>query len=283
MNCKNCGTPLMGMEHACPVCGAPLPTTPPQQVAQPAMPGVPMPEQLASQPPQMMPGGAPPAGLPAEQAPQPEPKKGNNIFAILLLLVAFAAIGVGVFLAMTDEEEKQAPAEEKTPAEETTPAEEVPTNTMNYAGYSFTAPEGYTVSLQGENGLVIKGISTIYTVLVDYTSGYDYYKQEFQKQTMAPTEVKTIGEKEYVLCTVKDATEAVASEYMTLAGEKSTFVGLVVKANYTAATEADLQVLNQVLTSAIKQTEITPGAAEDAGKTEIVNYISKFNKDNFTF
>ena len=145
MKCKNCGTPLMGMEHACPVCGAPLPTTPPQPGAVPPMvPGQVMPEQLASQPPQMMPGGSAPAGLPVEQAPAPEPKKGNNVFAILLLLVAFAAIGVGVFLAMTDTKEETKPADNNQTEEQPVdnPSGGETTGGVNYAGYSFTVPEG---------------------------------------------------------------------------------------------------------------------------------------------
>lgn len=284
MNCKNCGTPLMGMEHACPVCGAPLPTNTPQ-TQQPAMPGgVPMPEQLASQPPQMMPGGAPPAGLPTEEpAPAPEPKKGNNMFAILLLLVAFAAIGVGVFLALTDDEEK-APKEDNTQVEEETTTDDTSTtsNAMNYAGYSFTIPDGYSAALEGEHGLVIRGTEAIYSILVDYTKGYDYYKQEFQKQTTAPTEVVTASDKEYVLCTLTDG-EQHASEYMTQASETSTFAGLIVRSDYTAATANDLNVINQVLTSALKQTDVTPGSEEDAGKEQIVNYIPRFKAADFAF
>ncbi len=280
MNCKNCGTPLMGMEHACPVCGAPLPTTPPQPNQQPVTPGVPMPEQLASQPPQMMPGGAPPAGLPQEAEPAPEPKKGNNIFAILLLLVAFAAIGVGVFLALTDEEEPK----QETQTEEQTNNEETPaaSNTMNYAGYSFTIPDGYTASVDAAHGLYIRGADTIYTILIDYTKGYDYYKQEFQKQTTAPTEVVTAAEKEYVLCTLTDG-ETHASEYMTQASETSAFAGLVVKNGYAAATVEDLGTINQILTTAVKQTDVAAGSEEDAGKEQIVNYIPKFKSADFAF
>ena len=281
MNCKNCGTPLMGMEHACPVCGAPLPTNTPQPNQQPAMPGVPMPEQLASQPPQMMPGGAPPAGLPQEVEPAPEPKKGNNIFAILLLLVAFAAIGVGVFLAFTDEEEpaksNNTPTEEE--QSEPAPAENV---AVNYAGYSFTIPDGFSASVQGEHGLVVRGSEIIYSILIDYTKGYDYYKQEFQKQTKEPTDVVKVQDKEYVLCNLTDGEEH-ASEYMTQATDTSTFAGVVVKPDHTKATEEDMGTINQILTTAVKQTDVAPGSEEDAGKEQIVNYMSRFKVADFAF
>lgn len=283
MNCKNCGTPLMGMEHACPVCGAPLPTTPPQPGAVPPMaPGQVMPEQLASQPPQMMPGGSAPAGLPVEQAPAPEPKKGNNVFAILLLLVAFAAIGVGVFLAFTDEEEE--PAKKNSPEEaETTPSDNEASNTVSYAGYMFTMPEGYSGTVNGTHGLIIRGADKVYSVLIDYTKDYAYYKQEFQLQQKAPTEVVNVESAEFVICTLTDENGGQAVEYMTSAGATSTFAGLVVKADYTPATVEDLTTIYNVLSTATLQTEIAPGSEEDAGKTEIVNYIPRFKKDEWVF
>lgn len=281
MNCKNCGTPLMGMEHACPVCGAPLPTQQPTQggvpVIDPAMAA--MPQQMASQPPQMMPGGTPPMGTPLED-PQPEPKKGNNIFGILLLLVAFAAIGVGIFLALTDEEEE--PKKETTPQEETTPSE--PTvNYTDYAGYSFIVPTGYSAEISETYGLIIRGTDKIYTISVDYSNTYEYYKQEFTKYFPDKTTTTNINEtKEFTMSKIGEAGSA-AMEYMTKAEETSTFAGLVVKSDYSEVTTDDVSGIYDILNSANIVTDINPGDQQDAGRVEIVNYMNKFNKDDFVF
>ena len=283
MNCKNCGTPLMGMEHACPVCGAPLPTQPPAPAVNPMMAGqmAAMPQQMASQPPQMMPGGTPPMGMPLEE-PAPEPKKGNNMFAILLLVVAFAAIGVGVFLALTDKEESPKPT--PTPSEPSggneTPTEQT-SNAIDYAGYSFILPDGYSGTQSETNGLIIKGTDKMYTILLDATAGYDYYKQEFVKY-FPDTQVTPLGEKEYATKAVADG-ESQALEYMTIAEASTTFAGLIIKSDYSLPTTEDLTDLNTILLSATKQYEVAAGDEEDAGRTEIVNYVNKFKKDEFVF
>ena len=285
MNCKNCGTPLMGMEHACPVCGAPLPTQQPNpgvQVVDPAMmAAATMPQQMASQPPQMMPGGTPPMGTPLEE-PQPEPKKGNNIFGILLLIVAFAAIGVGVYLALTEEEEAP-PKKDTTPSQEETTPSEPSVNFMDYAGYSFIIPSGYSGEISSTYGLMIKGADKIYTISVDYSNTYDYYKQEFTRVFADRTTTSNVGDgNEYTLTRIGEAGSA-AGEYMTKAEEGSTFAGLIVKSDFSEVTSGDIGDLYDILYTANKVSEVTPGDEQDAGRTEIVNYMNRFNKDEFIF
>ena len=286
MNCKNCGTPLMGMEHACPVCGAPLPTQQPNpgaQVVDPNMAAMAaMPQQMASQPPQMMPGGTPPMGAAPLEEPAPEPKKGNNIFGILLLLVAFAAIGVGIFLALTDEEEAPTPKKDTTPQEETTPSESS-VNYMDYAGYSFVIPAGYTGEVSDNYGLIVRGAEKIYTISVDYSNTYDYYKQEFVRVFADRTTTSNVGEgSEYTLTKIGEAGSA-AGEYMTKAEESSTFAGLIVKNDFSEVSSEDIGELYDILSLANKVSDVAPGDEQDAGKSEIVNYMNKFNKDDFVF
>ena len=300
MNCKNCGSPLMGMEHACPVCGAPLPTNQPNPAMpgavnpmQPPMPAVP--QQMTNMPPQMMPAdpNAVPMGVPTPAAPTKEepPKKSNKALAILLVVVALAAIGVGVFLAVTDEKESARPtpkpSEQQSESNDDDSKEQTQVNGTTYAGFRFNLPADYTSNIDPGKGLVIKGDNTYFTILIDYTNSYEYYKGEFLKAfpAQAPNMVQMIDDKEYVAAILTDPTGALGTEYMTKADEGTsvTFVGLVVRADSTAPTSADFAVLNEILATASKEGEIMPGDVEDAGKAGIINFIPTFNKAEFVF
>ena len=202
----------------------------------------------------------------------------------LLVIVAFAAIGVGVFLGMT--EEKETPTTNNTGNGEVSENEQmnVPTS-MSFAGYNFTYPEDYNAVVTVEHGLTLTVNGKTFTIQVDYTNNYDFYKTAFKNAypEQGDNMVTMIGEKEYVAAIITDSTGANATEYMTKAGETSTFVGLVVKSDYTPATEEDFAELDTILQSAMQQYEVNPGDEEDAGKESLVNYIRTFTRDMFIF
>ena len=307
MNCKNCGTPLSGIEHACPMCGAKLPEMPqpvPGQMMpgmQGQMPGMPqpmpgmtggmMPQQMPAMPqqptmPQMTPVGVgqqPMAMgmMPEQPTEEVKPKKDNKMFLILLAVVAVAAIGVGIFLMLTDEEE-QAPTPSPSETEYTVPTLVAET----YGGYTFTIPSGYTSEINDTYGLTIKNTNSIFTIGVDYTNNYEYYKTAFQGAfpTEAANMVKTFGGNEYVAAILTDTEGANGTEYMTSTSDAlGTFVGMVVRSDFSPPTEAEFTTLNDIITGAIKQTVVNPGDADDIGKAGIRNYIPLFSKTQFVF
>ena len=305
MNCKNCGAVLTGTEQICPICGAnligmqqqvpgqvnqqmvqPTPVMP-QPVIQQPTPVVPqqpvMPQPMASP---MAPVGVTPQ-TPTPQVPQGQapgemnPKKDNKMLLILLIVVAVAAIGVGIFLALTDKEEETTPSNN----EYVEPAEPA-TTTESYGGYTFTIPNGYTTETSETYGLVLKSNTTIYTIAIDYTNNYEYYKNAFigAFPAEAANMVKTFGSNEYVAAILTDTEGANGTEYMTTSPDSlGTFVGMVVRSDYTPPTEAEFSILNQMLSTATKENAVTPGSAEDAGTGGIKNYIPIFTKQHFVF
>ena len=310
MNCKNCGNPLSGIEHACPLCGAKLPEMP-QPVPGQMMPGVPqampgMPQQMMPGMPQQMPGmpqqmpGMPqqpmgpqmtPVGvgqqpmtmgvMPEQPKEEVKPQKDNKMFVILLAIVAIAAIGVGIFLLLTDEEEVTQPTPQ--PVED---YGEPVTNTINYGGYTITIPDGYTAEIGDYYGLTLKGPTVIFTIGVDYTNNYNFYKTAFLNAypTEAANMIKTFGSNEYVAVIITDPEGANGTQYMSATSDaKGTFVGMVVRSDYTAPTEEEFTALNEILSTAVIQTEVAPGEDDDYGKTGFKNFVSVYSKNQFPF
>ncbi len=305
MNCKNCGAVLTGTEQICPICGANLlgmqQQVPGQVIQQMVQPAPVMPQPVMQQPTPVVPQQpvvqqpmtspmAPVGVVQQPTSPQvvqgqtPEelsPKKDNKMLLILLIVVAAAAIGVGIFLMLTDKEE---PASTPSQSETEYPIPE--SIKEGYAGYSFTIPNGYTTEITETYGLVVRSNTTIYTIAVDYTNNYEYYKNAFLGAfpAEAANMVKTIGSNEYVAAILTDTEGANGTEYMTTSPDSlGTFVGMVVRSDYTPPTEAEFSILNQMLSTATKENAVTPGSAEDAGTTGIRNYIPLFSKTQFVF
>ena len=307
MNCKNCGTPLSGIEHACPMCGAKLPEMPqpvPGQMMpgmQGQMPGMPQPmpgmpggmiqQQMPGMPTQPMGPQMTPVGvgqqpmamgmMPEQPAEEVKPKKDNKFLLILIAIVAVAAIGVGVFLMLTDEEQPQSSSNSSSD-DYVAPT----SNTANYGGYTFTIPSGYTTTTSEDYGLIIQSSTEVFTIGVDYTTSYESYKSAFEGAfpTEAANMTKTIGSKEYVAAILTDTEGANGTEYMTATADSlGTFVGMVVRSDYTPPTEAEFATLNQMLETASKANDVSPGDSDDIGKTGLRNYIRTFNKTQFIF
>ncbi len=280
MKCKNCGTDLVGMEHACPMCGAPLPTMPPQaprmvspQEVQSAMP------QSYQQNYQMN-----PVLIPLEEVQQtvnvePEPeqpeqsKSDNKMFAIILGVVALAAIIVGIFLGVLGPDEDDEP--------------KTISNKLMYAGYEFTLPLNYTGGVNDKLGLTIKdSYDNRYTVLIDFTNKYEAYKTTLS-QTY-PTQindmiVKMANNREFISIKVGDvSTNSVGTQYITTSQDFAvSFVGFIVKGDYSAPGSEEFEVLNTILNTAEKKKDININSQENAGREGIK--LPVFDLADFTF
>lgn len=283
MNCKNCGTALMGMEHACPVCGAPVPQMPQQPVQNPvAAPdayqaGLPQMPQTTMMSPATTPGAMP---EPVSEPVAEKPKKDNKIFGILLIIVAFAAIGVGVFLMMTEEKTTPVPVQQ----EQTQQEQVVTANYVEFGGFNFEVPAEYTSEVN-DKVLTIQNENVIYTIQVDYTNSYDTYKTAFINAypAQAASIVTNVGDREYVAAIITDQADQVSTgtEYMTNM-ENITIVGWVVRSDYTPATTDEFDGLNEILASASLVGDIAEGTSDqDSGVSGIV--APSFNKANFVF
>ena len=124
------------------------------------------------------------------------------------------------------------------------------------------------------------------TIGVDYTTDYNFYKTAFLNAfpTEAANMVKTIGSTEYVAVIITDPEGANGTQYMaSTLDEKGTFVGMVVRSDYTPPTEAEFNTLNEMITTAVLQNEVSPGDDDDYGKSGFKNFVSTYSKNQFTF
>ena len=279
MNCKNCGTQLTGMEQNCPVCGTPVvqgavqpPTTMPQVEVQQFSGMNAYPNQVQPEAVLLNPEG--------NSIPPKEKKNNKKTVAVALALIAVIAIGAGVFLSLREEPTPQ--QKEEIPQKEE--GEDVVSNQIQYAGYQFTLSPEYDSTIVSDTGLIIKNSDVMFTIAVDYTSPYSYYKQEFLRVYPDTSFVMMANDKEYVT-SLAGVTDGFGTEYMTVASDEdsSTFVGLIIHSDYTQATERDLDVLNEILISATKEYDVTVGSSEDIGRAGIINYVPVFAKENFVF
>ena len=232
MNCKNCGAQLVGMEHACPLCGAPVPVNPQQTIPQ-------MNPNMMTQPvvsPNMAPNII--ETPPVEPTPEP-PQKDNKMFAIIIFIVAVAAIAVGVFLLITDKGE---PINEPV---------DVPTeNVATYAGYTFHFPLSYQSQNREDLGLAITDSKyNLYTFEIDYSHTYEEYKASYAAY---PTETKTISSREYLLITITGEEGKYGLQYVTATADNTAcFVGTIIKPDYSLVVDDELQVLDEFINSHI--------------------------------
>ena len=273
MKCKNCGNDLVGMEHACPMCGAPLPTIPPQQIPMQQMQMPVMPNYQMN-----------PVLIPLEEVQQtvnaevPEetveqPKSDNKIFAIILGIVALAAIVVGIFLIVLgngDEEE----------------ASQSISNKIVYAGYEFTLPFNYTGKVKDGLGLTVKDpYDNRYTILIDYTNKYEAYKASFKESY--PTQIDSmtvnLSDREFLSLKVGDvAANTAAAQYVTSSGDLAVaFVGFIVRNDFAAPSTAEFEVLNTILNTAEKKEDINVNSKENLGREGIK--LPAYNQADFDF
>ncbi len=250
MKCKNCGTDLIGMEHACPMCGAPLPVN-----------TNPNPNVVVQQPvvnPMMAPNII-------TEEPKPEvveeiPKKDNKMYAIIAFVIAVAAIAVGVFLIITDKNDNIVPKGEQ-------PTE----NVVEYAGYTFHFPLTYQYQLKEELGFMVTDSKyNTFTIALDYTNTYEAYKNYFASKYPNENIVASSGGREYLKAVIQDSEEHYGLQYVTITPDgKACYIGFIVKPDYSKVVDNEIYVLNEFLDKAEKTEEIEAGAEEDMGRDGI--------------
>ena len=166
----------------------------------------------------------------------------------------------------------------ETPVSTTTATKE------SYAGYTFTLPEGYEAKTSDEYGLMIGNSERVMSVAVDYSHNYEAYKTALSAKYPDQKDklINTISGREYLILVYTDENGAKGSQYVTKADDNTTFVGMMVRSDYTQATTTDFSVATEVLDSATKGTSsFAAGDDLDAGKSG--EKIYTFAKDKFSF
>lgn len=249
MKCKNCGTELIGMEHACPMCGAPLPinNNPSPKVVEQSLGNPTIASNIMVEEPK------------TEEVEEP-PRKDNKIFAIVIFIIAVAAIAVGVFLAITDKNDNKLPKEEQ-------PTE----NIVEYAGYTFHFPLTYQYQLKDKLGFVVTDSKyNIFTIALDYTNTYEAYKKAFTDKYPNENVVASSGGREYLKAVIQDSEGHYGLQYVTLTSEKTAcYIGMIVKPDYSKVVDNEIYVLDEFLDKAEKTREVEAGTEEDMGRDGI--------------
>ena len=220
---------------------------------------------------------------PQAQAAPTEAKPKDNKTIILIIALVVVAIGAVVlyFTVLAPAPEASAPTGNDvndTPVSTNTEKKE------NYAGYTFTIPDGYNTKTDAEYGLIINNASRAFSIAVDYTHSYDQYKTALvakypdQKDKL----VATVDGREYLILVYTDDSGAKGSQYVTKANDNTTFIGMMVRSDYTQATTEDFSVVTEVINSATQgSSSFAPGDDLDAGKNG--EKIYTFTKDKFSF
>ena len=312
MNCTNCGTQLNGTEIVCPNCGTPVvkdtpleeqvvsnpaptvapvveslePVAPaPVVPAEPVMEATPVITEVITPTP-AVPGVAPvqPAVPPAAPTPDAKPKDNKTIILIIaLVVVAIAAVILYFALFATTGSESSSPSSGNNGGntkEVSTTKEE----TVDYAGYTFTIPDGYTSKTDSQYGLVINNSTLAFSISVDYSHKYDEYKTALVAKypDQADKLVANVDGREYLILVLTDTDGSKGSEYITKADDSSVFIGMLVKSDYQQATTTEFGELTKVIDSAkTGSTSFAAGDDIDVGKDGIKTY--NFTKDSFKF
>ena len=217
----------------------------------------------------------------AATAPTKDEKpKDNKTIILIIALVIVAVIAVILYFALFATT-GTASSSGNNGGEPVNVAKE---NTETYAGYTFTIPDGFTAKIDEKYGLVISDATTAFSIQIDYSHKYDEYKTTLT--TMYPDQAKDMVVKvegrEYLALILTDTDGSKGTEYITKADDTTTFIGMVIRSDYTAPTTIEFTKLTEILASA-KQgtTAFTPGDDSDVGKSG--EKIYTFTKDKYKF
>lgn len=190
-----------------------------------------------------------PTAMPGMSAAPQEPvkqKKQVNVKFIIFMVVGIALI---VFLLYWTYVVQADPEEPETPVEPSAPTEVVD-ETVTYKGYTFTVPEGYTLTTTDLGGVITNGENT-YTVEIDYTNKLDAYKTKLDEAypDKKDTMTKTISNREYYIVDVKQD-ESNASMYVTKTTDEYVITGFVANKEFSQITDEEYNNLTTILDSA---------------------------------
>ncbi len=234
-------TPIVPVDTA-PV--APFEAIPtPEVPATPVAPVAPV-ETAPVEPYQAMPQPVmPQMNAPQEEKPVKQKRPVNTKF-VIFMVVAILLIGFLLFWTYVVQADPKTPATPQTPE---TP--EVVEETFTYNGQEFAIVDGYQYSTNDNYGAIISSENNTYTYEIDYTNSLEAYKNKLTEiyPDKASTMSKTIGNRDYYIVEVKDATEAIAKLYVTSTSDKYVVIGFITNTDYTATTDGDIDGLNAVL------------------------------------
>jgi len=274
IQCRNCGTIVNEGETSCPNCGAALQQIQNQNLQQNNQPQQVEPQPVAAN----------------NQTSQPKEKDIRKILIPILSILIIVLLGVIIYsVAFNTSNVEKAENNTENNAENNTENNSdnaQKTNSVEYAGYKFSLPDGYQSIISNIYGLVIYNSEIAYTVGVDYSNNYDLYKNAFI--TYAPqlesSLFTTFMDKEYLIYNLTD-TDLKGSQYETKADDNTTFTGLVVKNDNTIPTGEEINPIANILASAIKiSTDDTnlKGTSNDFG-TSVGIMVYQINPDEFPF
>lgn len=293
MFCKKCGKQLSGTETACPNCGEFVNN---QNMNNGANQPIQQSNNQMNQPFQQQPNQFNNSNMnqPMNQYGQPNQfnnQKNNTTIILVIVLATVIIIGLILFLFVFKKDGKTAPTTPETPTPTTptgTGSEEPKTNsnTVSYAGYTFTLPADYESEIT-DSGLLIASTQVAYIINVDYSHTYEEYKnaliQEYPDQ--ASRIVTQIAGKEYAA--VQGEMEAGSGEIVLLlatsASSTSTFVIYAANNSYSIVTTNQVQDLGTIINSATQSKgSFAPGSSKDAGKDGIIKSFNT-SKESIKF
>lgn len=269
IQCRNCGTIINEGETSCPNCGAALQQIQNQNLQQNNQPQQVEPQPVAAN----------------TQTSQPKEKDIRKILIPILSILIIVLLGVIIYsVAFNKNDTSNVEKTENNTENNSDNAQK--TNSVEYAGYKFSLPDGYQSIISNIYGLVIYNSEIAYTVGVDYSNNYDLYKNAFI--TYAPqlesSLFTTFMDKEYLIYNLTD-TDLKGSQYETKADDNTTFTGLVVKNDNTIPTGEEINPIANILASAIKiSTDDTnlKGTSNDFG-TSVGIMVYQINPNEFPF
>ena len=151
----------------------------------------------------------------------------------------------------------------------------------NYGVYDFLISNPYKASADEIYGLIIKKEDMIYTLGIDKTNSYEVYKTAYQTMHADNPEEVIVNkeEQEFIFEKLKDLDGFQAASYVTKSNEGETFLGVIVKKDYSEITIDDLNDLAIIIKESRKNEKAEGGKDMGFSGPEIFT----FNKDDFSF
>lgn len=255
MHCNNCGTLVTGKEDKCPGCGMSIK----KQIA----------ERKRIHDTLTM--------TPVQEEPPKEEKKNKKTIGYILLLIGIILISIALILQHNYKIKKE--------KEEFNQKETVIENSYLYEGYQFIIPTGFKLTKSNQYGIVLTGKDIIYTIDIDQNNSYTIYKKDFENyyreivkdKTKINNLYLTVLDREYLIDPII-AGEEQATMYATINEKYNTFVGLIVKKDYSKIEPIDLEIL----TIFFKNVELKEEKKEDENDSAQIKMYS-FTKEDFLF
>ena len=201
-------------------------------------------------------------------------KKQGKLIPLLVAFLGIIIIGVGIFLMMKPK---------STNHSNNTSMNEIKESTFmyNYGVYDFLISNPYKASADEIYGLIIKKEDMIYTLGIDKTNSYEVYKTAYQTMHADNPEEVIVNkeEQEFIFEKLKDLDGFQAASYVTKSNEGETFLGVIVKKDYSEITIDDLNDLAIIIKESRKNEKAEGG--KDMGFSG--PKIFTFNKDDFSF